>query len=62
MKIKEGIWKMIQWRINKKQLGYTDEGMKIFRDNQTNENILYRVPALMNKYIFFPLRCKNVVL
>ena len=32
MKIKEGIWKMIQWRMIKKRLGYTDEEMKIFRE------------------------------
>ena len=44
-------WETQKWRMIQKRLGYTDEEMKIFRDNPRNEDILSMVPELMNKTI-----------
>ena len=46
MKMDEGTWKTVQQR-----LGYNDEEMKKFRENQRNADILAKAPALMNKTI-----------
>jgi len=45
------MWETQKWQIIQKRLGYTDEEMKIFRDNPRNEDILSQVPGLMNKTI-----------
>jgi len=45
------MWETQKWQIIQKRLGYTDEEMKIFRDNPRNEDILSQVPRLMNKTI-----------
>jgi uncharacterized repeat protein (TIGR04076 family) len=39
------------WIITQKRLGYTDEEMKIFRQNPRNEDVLVKGIALMNKTI-----------
>ncbi len=51
MGIRDSIWKTMKWKIMKKHLGYNDDEMKIFRDNPRNEDVLSKVPALMNKTI-----------
>ena len=39
------------WEFFKKHVGYTDEEMKIFRENPKNEAIILEAPKLMNKTI-----------
>lgn len=39
------------WKIAQQHLGYSDEEMKKFREDPRNEDILSKVPALMNKTI-----------
>jgi uncharacterized repeat protein (TIGR04076 family) len=51
MGIRDSIWKTMKWKIMKKHLGFNDDEMKIFRDNPRNEDVLSKVPALMNKTI-----------
>ena len=46
MKISEDVWKFCQ-----QHLGYTDEEMEKFKQNPRNEDVLSKVPALMNKTI-----------
>jgi uncharacterized repeat protein (TIGR04076 family) len=46
MKINEDVWKFYQ-----KHLGYNDDEMKKFRQNPRNEDVISKVPALMNKSI-----------
>jgi len=42
-------WKTMKWEIIKKRLGYNDEEMKRFRENPRNEDILSKVPVIVNK-------------
>lgn len=51
MSSKDTIWENQKWQIMQNRLGYSDEEMKIFRDNSRNEDILSRVPELINKTI-----------
>jgi uncharacterized repeat protein (TIGR04076 family) len=44
-------WETQKWQMIQKRLGYNDEEMKIFQDNPRNEDILSKVPDLMNKTI-----------
>ena len=46
MEVNEDRWKMMQ-----DHFGYTDEEMKMFRENPRNTDILSKGPALMNKTI-----------
>lgn len=46
MKVDENVWKFFQ-----EHLGYTDEEMKMFRENPRNEDVLSKGIALMNKTI-----------
>jgi hypothetical protein len=39
------------WKIMQRHLGYSDEELKIFRENPGNEDVLSRTPALMSKLI-----------
>jgi uncharacterized repeat protein (TIGR04076 family) len=48
MEISQEIWDMMQ-----KHLGYTDEEMKLFREDPRNEHVMAAAPALMNKTIVF---------
>ena len=45
------IWETQKWQIIQNRLGYNDEEMKKFRANARIEDILSRVPELMNKTI-----------
>ena len=51
MSIEDESWNAAKWEIIQKRLGYNDEEMKIFRANPRNEDILSKVPELMNKTI-----------
>ena len=44
--VDENVWKAMQ-----QYLGYTDEEMNLFRENPRNEEVLNKVPELMNKTI-----------
>jgi len=39
------------WNFFQEHLGYTDEQMKMFRENPRNEAVISRAPALANKTI-----------
>ena len=51
MGIRDVAWKAIQWKIMKKHLGYSEDEMKVFRENPRNEDVLSSVPNLMGKTI-----------
>ena len=51
MGVRDIAWNVGKWKIMKERLGYTDEEMKVFRENPRNEDVLSKVPALMNKTI-----------
>ncbi len=51
MGIRDKAWDLIKWRVMKERLGYTDEEMKIFRDNPRNEDVISKAPDLLNKTI-----------
>ena len=51
MAIRDAMWNTIKWKYIKKRLGYTDEEMKIFRENPRNENVLSKAPELIKKTI-----------
>lgn len=46
MKLNEENWKFYQTH-----LGYTDEEMKLFKENPRNEEVISKAPELMNKTI-----------
>ena len=46
MSVEEGMWQFFQ-----EHLGYSDEEMKMFRENPRNQEVLSKAPALMNKTI-----------
>lgn len=51
MSLRDSAWNVVKWEIMKERLGYTDEEMKAFRENPRNDDVLSKVPALMNKTI-----------
>jgi uncharacterized repeat protein (TIGR04076 family) len=51
MSSKDTLWESQKWQIMQNRLGYNDGEMKEFRDNPRNENILSKVPDLINKTI-----------
>lgn len=51
MSSKDTIWENQKWQIMQNRLGYSDEEIKEFRENPRNEDILSKVPELMNKTI-----------
>ena len=51
MSSKDTLWENQKWQIMQNRLGYNDGEMKEFRDNPRNENILSKVPDLINKTI-----------
>ena len=51
MSIRNDSWNAAKWEIMKERLGYTDEEEKVFRENPRNDDVLSKVPALMNKTI-----------
>ncbi len=51
MSIRDNAWNAVKWKYMKGHLGYTDEEMKIFRENPRNEDVLSNAPALLDKTI-----------
>ena len=51
MGIQNVAWNAIKWKFIKKQLGFTNEEMKKFRENPRNEDILNKAPELLKKTI-----------
>jgi uncharacterized repeat protein (TIGR04076 family) len=51
MSIRSHLWDAGKWMVMKNHLGYTDEEMKLFRENPRNEDVLSKAPALLDKMI-----------
>ena len=51
MDIRDAAWNFIKWKLIKKRLGYTNEEMKLFRENPRNEDVLSKAPELLKKTI-----------
>jgi len=51
MSIRDKAWDLVKWKVMKDRLGYTDEEMKVFRENPRNEDVISKAPALLNKTI-----------
>lgn len=51
MGIRDNAWSVVKWKVMKSHLGYTDEEMKIFRENPRNGDVLDKAPALVDKTI-----------
>lgn len=51
MGIRDIAWNTMKWKIMKKHLGYSDDEMRLFRENPRNEDVLSKVPDLMSKTI-----------
>lgn len=51
MSIRDKAWDLVKWKVMKERLGYTDEEMKVFRENPRNEDVISKAPALLNKTI-----------
>jgi uncharacterized repeat protein (TIGR04076 family) len=51
MGIQDVAWNIIKWKFIKKRLGYTNEEMKMFRENPRNEDVLSKAPELLKKTI-----------
>src|SRR4030065_293646 len=51
MSRRDKVWDATKWKLMKDHLGYSDEEMKIFRENPRNEDVLSKAPELLNKTI-----------
>ena len=51
MSIRNRAWKAVQWNVMQDRLGYTDDEMKVFRENPRNADVLSRAPELLDKTI-----------
>jgi len=51
MSLRDKAWDAVKWKMMKAHLGYTDEEMKIFKENTRNEDILSKAPTLLKKTI-----------
>ncbi len=51
MSLRDKAWDAVKWKVMKSHLGYTDEQMKLFRENPRNEDVLSKAPALRGKTI-----------
>ena len=51
MSLRDKAWDAVKWQWMKSHLGYTDEEMKIFRENPRNEDVLSKAPDLLKKTI-----------
>ena len=60
MSLRDKAWDAVKWKMMKSHLGYSDEEMKIFRENPRNEDILSKAPELLNKTIVFRITSYNV--
>ena len=51
MSIRNHVWSAVQWKVMQDRLGYTDDEMKVFRENPRNADVLSRAPELLDKTI-----------
>jgi uncharacterized repeat protein (TIGR04076 family) len=51
MSIRNRAWNAVQWKVMQDRLGYTDEEMKVFRENPRNAAVLSKAPELLDKTI-----------
>jgi uncharacterized repeat protein (TIGR04076 family) len=51
MSIRDAAWNVVKWKFMKERLGYTEEEMKVFRENPRNDDVLSKAPAWMDKTI-----------
>lgn len=51
MSLRDMVWDAAKWKLMKSHLGYTDEEMKLFRENPRNEDVLSKAPSLLNKTV-----------
>lgn len=56
MSVKDRMWNLAKWKIMKSHLGYSDEEMKLFKNNPRNDDVLSKAPALMEKMIVFEVK------
>jgi len=47
MGLRNVAWNSMKWAFMKKRLGYSDEEMKLFRDEPRNDEVLSRVPDVL---------------
>lgn len=51
MSIRNHLWSAVQWKVMKDRLGYTEDEIKVFRENKRNEDVLSKAPELLDKEI-----------
>lgn len=59
MSLRDKAWDAVKWTIMKERLGYTDEEMKVFRENPRNEDIVSKAPGLINKTIVLEVKASH---
>jgi uncharacterized repeat protein (TIGR04076 family) len=59
MGLREKAWDAVKWKLMKSHLGYTDEEMRMFRENPRNEEVLSKAPELMKKTIVLEVVASN---
>ncbi|MGB3715821.1 MAG: hypothetical protein WA996_15450 [Candidatus Promineifilaceae bacterium] len=51
MNVRDAAWNIIKWEYIKKRLSYTNDEMKMFRENPRNVDVLSKAPELLKKTI-----------
>jgi len=51
MSTRDHLWNAVRWKVMKDRLGYTEDELKVFRDNKRNEEVLSKAPELLDKMI-----------
>lgn len=51
MSIRDKAWDVIKWKVMQERLGYTNEEMKVFREDPRNEDVISKAPGLINKTV-----------
>ncbi len=51
MSLRDKVWELVKWKVMKDRLGYSDDEMKMFRENPRNEEILSKAPELSGKTV-----------
>lgn len=51
MGLRDAAWNKIKWKYIKRRLGYTNEELKMFRENPRNDDVLSKAPELLKKTI-----------
>ena len=59
MGIRNHVWNAVQWKVMKDRLGYTDDEMKVFRENKRNEDVLSKALELIDKTIVLEVVASN---